>query len=547
MNYLRSLLPNSDSVYLTTGDVLKIWQERLLHAMLLVGALFGIVLSIYAIEPSIASHDWTFFTGCVLLAVVTTILFFNRKMSYWVRSVAALVTIYIFSNVVFFRNGWGGLSLFLLLGFSFLSTTFLYKKPTRVGLAITIVTLLVWVILRYTDAVESSQVNFSPYNLLIDVLLTLLVGVAGNISIDSLRSIFLDEHERLNEASRSIQTLENTLTTQQTDLQKRLYQLRTTAQISKAASSMTDAQALIRKVADLTLDRFGLYYVGVFLIDDAREYAELKYGTGAAGKQMMADGHRLMIGGYSMVGWALQTRQSRVSMDVNQETVRFENPLLPETRTEIALPIISGNEILGALSIQSNRENAFDENDLLLLQSVADSLAIAIDNASAYQKNRKALEEIRALNRAYIHDAWWNAIDENRTRMAVFENPAKKTKKGEATIKQVPLLLRDEVIGVFELEVDEDDLTTEQLNLVKAIADQTALALENARLIETTQSDALQEQKINEMTKTFSRALSVDEILKIAVSEFGALPAVSEVSISLLPPEEVISENGAEE
>lgn len=248
-----------------------------------------------------------------------------------------------------------------------------------------------------------------------------------------------------------------------------------------------------------------------------------------------------------MVGWALQTRQSRVSMDVNQETVRFENPLLPETRTEIALPIISGNEILGALSIQSNRENAFDENDLLLLQSVADSLAIAIDNASAYQKNRKALEEIRALNRAYIHDAWWNAIDENRTRMAVFENPAKKTKKGEATIKQVPLLLRDEVIGVFELEVDEDDLTTEQLNLVKAIADQTALALENARLIETTQSDALQEQKINEMTKTFSRALSVDEILKIAVSEFGALPAVSEVSISLLPPEEVISENGAEE
>ncbi len=547
MNYFRSLLPNSDSIYLKTGDVLKIWQERLLHAMLLVGALFGIVLSIYAIAPSVESGDWAFFIGCVLLAIASTFLFLYRKMSYWVRSVAALVTIYIFSNVVFFRNGWGGLSLFLLLGFSFLSTTFLYKKPTRVGLAITIVTLLVWVVLRYTDAVEASQVNFSPYNLLIDVLLTLLVGVAGNLSIDSLRSIFLDEHIRLTSSTQKIQTLESELGSQQADLQKRLYQLRTTSQITRAASTIMDAQTLIRQVADLTLDRFGLYYVGVFLIDDAREYADLKYGTGAAGKQMMADGHRLMVGGYSMVGWALQTRQSRVSLDVNQETVRFENPLLPETRTEIALPIISGNETLGALSIQSNRENAFDENDLLLLQAVADSLAIALDNSTAYRKNKKALDEIRALNRAYIQDAWWDSIEENRTRVANYENPARRGKKGDVAVKQIPLLLRDEMIGVFELEIEGNDLTDDQLNLVKAIADQTALALENARLIETTQADALQEQKINEMTNTFSRALTVEEILKTAVSEFGSLPTVSEVSISLLPPEEVISDSGAEE
>jgi GAF domain-containing protein len=547
VNYFRTLLPNSDSVYLKTNDVLKIWQERLLHTMLLVGALFGIVLSIYAIAPSVDSGDWTFFIGCVLLATASTFLFLYRKMSYWVRSVTALVVIYIFSNVVFFRNGWGGLSLFLLIGFSFLSTTFLYKKPTRVGLAITLVTLVVWVVLRYTNAVDTSQLNFSPYNLLIDVLLTLLVGVAGNLSIDSLRTIFLEEHIRLNSTTQKILDLESNLVAQQSDLQKRLYQLRTSSQIARTASTIMDAQALIHQVADLILDRFGLYYVGVFIIDDAREYADLKYGTGAAGKQMMADGHRLMVGGYSMVGWALQTRQPRVSMDVNQETVRFENPLLLDTRTEIALPIISGNQILGALSIQSDRDNAFDDNDMLLLQAIADSLAIALDNSATYQKNKKALEEIKSLNRAYIRDAWWNSIEENRTRVASYENPTRRNKKGEFSIKQIPLILRDEMIGVFELEFEGNDLTNEQLNLVKAIADQTALALENARLIETTQADALQEQKINEMTKTFSRALSVDEILKTAVNEFGSLPTVSEVSISLLPPEEVISETGAEE
>lgn len=253
---------------------------------------------------------------------------------------------------------------------------------------------------------------------------------------------------------------------------------------------------------------------------------------------MLANRHRLAVGGYSMIGWATQTRKPRIALDIGEEAVHFDNPDLPATRSELAIPINSSSEILGALSIQSDCANAFDENDVLLLQSVTDSLAVALENANSFNKTQKALEDIRILNKAFVQQAWGEEINQTGELKYDYENPQIESSQEQTSVVKIPLVLRDEVIGYFNLEVEGNEIQAEQQEFLQTISAQTTSALENARLIEETQRAASQEQKLNELSTQFSRAFTIEEILKTAVEEFGRLPSVFEASISLIPPED---------
>jgi GAF domain-containing protein len=235
-----------------------------------------------------------------------------------------------------------------------------------------------------------------------------------------------------------------------------------------------------------------------------------------------------------MIGWAISNHKARIALDVGSEAVRFNNPNLPLTRSEIAIPIIARENVLGAMTVQSSRPNAFDENDITVLQGIADSLGTALDNDRLFKETRQNLEEIRALNREYLQRAWAETINLHGGLGYTFENPAALNQPTSQVI-EVPVILRDEVIGYLSLETDHDQLTEEEQAFVENITNQTAIALENARLLEETERRAVQEQKINELATRFSRALSIEEILRAAVQELGQLPSVAEVSVRLAP------------
>ncbi len=538
MNYFRSLLPSNTPPNIDQKDELRVWQERSLHYLLIGFVIIGVVVALLMIQSSSITGDWTLFFSFAFLALASLLLFLMRNISYWIRSISVLVVFYIVSTVVFIRSGWGGVALLMLISFSFLATIFLYIKPSRIGLGLSIGTLFFWAVLRSTSLVPGIIESSNILNLIIDVVLVLFIGVVGNFAISTLKNKFLDEHNKLTISELTKEELNQKLEVQKADLEKRVFQLRTASEITQTASTIFESQVLLQKVADLVRERFDLYYIGIFLLDDAKEYAVLRYGTGDAGRRMMAAKHKLAVGGYSMIGWATQTRKSRIALDVGEEAVHFDNPLLPETRSELALPIIGANVVHGAMTVQSKLVNAFDENDVLILQSVADSLAVALENASSFQKSQKALEDIRVLNRAYIKQAWWDTLDLNREMKFDFENPESIEKPENPNIIQVPLVLRDEVIGKINLEFDGSDISKEMQEFLDTISAQTTVALENARLIEETQLAALQEQQLNALTAQFSRAVTIEEILKTAVMEFGKLPSVSEASIALIPPEE---------
>ncbi len=207
------------------------------------------------------------------------------------------------------------------------------------------------------------------------------IDIQREDEIGVLASAFGNMTARLREL---IGTLEERVRQRTQDLARRGTQLRTAIEVSKTASTTLETKALLQQAVDLIKDQFGFYYVGLFLVDETYRWAVLKSGTGDAGKQQLADSHRLKIDETSMVGWSIVHRQPRISGQVTTESVRFKNPYLPETRSEMALPLISRSQVLGALTIQSVEENAFSQEDIDVLQTVADQIANALQNSRLF-------------------------------------------------------------------------------------------------------------------------------------------------------------------
>ncbi len=208
---------------------------------------------------------------------------------------------------------------------------------------------------------------------------------AFNEMADRLQTLYNELEDRVQERTRALQEANYAL-------QRRAIQLEASAEVSRAIISIFNVDELLWRAVNLIRDRFGFYHAGIFLIDETGEWAVLREATGEAGAQMKAQGHRLRVAETSMVGWTALHRKPRIALDVGKDAVRFANPLLPYTRSEMTLPLMVGERLLGVLNVQSTEEAAFDEDDIRALQSMADQLAIAIENARRLSEEAAILE-----------------------------------------------------------------------------------------------------------------------------------------------------------
>jgi GAF domain-containing protein/anti-sigma regulatory factor (Ser/Thr protein kinase) len=183
------------------------------------------------------------------------------------------------------------------------------------------------------------------------------------------------------------------------DIQRHATLLKAAARAAKNITTILDPYELLQRTVDIICDEFGFYYAGVFLLDDLKQYAVLKAGRGAAGREMINAGHKLAIGGNSMIGASIASRQGRIALDVGAEAVFFENPHLPKTRSEMALPLVIADEAIGALTVQSTEEAAFHDEDIAALQTMADQLAIAIQNSNLHRQAERRSRLLKAANR----------------------------------------------------------------------------------------------------------------------------------------------------
>jgi GAF domain-containing protein len=339
--------------------------------------------------------------------------------------------------------------------------------------------------------------------------------------------------------------------------------LEVTAELARAISSLLDPQELLDKAVHLISEGFGLYHAGIFLVDEGREWAILQATNSEGGQRMLARGHKLRVGEQGIVGWVTHTGQPRIALDAGADAVHFDNPDLPDTRSEMALPLKLGDQVIGALDVQSVQEAAFSEEDVSVLQTLADQIAVAIQNARLFQETQRALAETQALQRYYVA-LEWQRLTQQRVdlsaeyrRLGVSSLETAWSPEMEMALAQgspialpdlsvvalpgdgqdraqeelsspparaalaVPIKLRDEVIGVLDLqEMDEPrQWTDDEIAVVTAVADQVALSLENARLLEETRRRAERERLAGEIATRIRAAGDIDGILRTTVQE----------------------------
>jgi GAF domain-containing protein len=317
---------------------------------------------------------------------------------------------------------------------------------------------------------------------------------------------------------------------------ERTAQLEATNEVGRVASSILDPQELISKVVNLITDRFGYYYTAVFLIEETGTWAELADATGTAGKTLKERQHRLAIGANSMVGSAITSREARIALDVGEESIRFDNPLLPETRSEIALPLIVGGHVIGALDVQSKAASAFSSRDVEVLQNMANQVAVAIENARLFQASQALLEEMRATNQRYLLSSW-SELTRESGKIEVETKTSIPVEEDGIHTAEVPLTIRDQILGEVLVQSDKE-WTLEQKRLLEAVATQAAFALENARLLSESQQTALRERIAAGITERIWSSQSVDGILQTAVRELGRALEASEATIELKTEEQ---------
>jgi GAF domain-containing protein len=363
--------------------------------------------------------------------------------------------------------------------------------------------------------------------------------------------------QALAESNIELQASRDALQTRTQELEQRSAQLRTAAEVSRDIATVGELGDLLNRAVNLVRDRFGFYHAGLFLVDEQGEYAVLQAATGEAGRQMLGHGHRLMVGEEGIVGYVSAVGLPRIALDVGEDVTHFDNPFLPETRSEMALPLRVGGQTIGALDVQSREAGAFDENDMVILQTMADQLAVAIQNARLLTEMQQTLRELEAVSEEYTQDVWRSrglrgyryrgfsveSVSEQPTEArrawtegrSVVSVQSEAREGGQESISSlaVPIKLRGQALGVLNLRFKSERVPSETISLVEEMADRLALALESARLFEETQSRARRERTIRQITEQMRRAVDVETILQTTVAQLGEVIGAPRVYVRL--------------
>lgn len=403
-----------------------------------------------------------------------------------------------------------------------------------------------------------------------------VVGMTGLLHLTTRSLSTALETARRNElaqtqANRELQTLRLSLEQQVADrtreLEQRAAYLQTSVEIGRAATSVLDVDQLCQRVVDIIGEGFKLYHVALFTLDETRQWALYRAGSGEVGRILREQKLRLQVEGRSMVGWCIVNARPRIAQDIRIEITRMPHPLLPDTCSEAALPLMVRGQVIGALNIQSEHFGTFEPGFVAALQTIADQVAIALDNARLLAESQAALQaERRALGEQSLQ-AWLQLLRggvtpgysyaagqitpiEADSQLVAIEAALRSgqsavfqahTPQGQpASILAIPVKVRERVIGLIDLHKEATDArwSREEIDLLEGIAEQLGIALDGARLYQETQRRAAREQIINTITASLRSATpTVQSILEKTAQELGHTFSASRALIRLEMPQ----------
>lgn len=503
----------------------KNWRERFALPLLIGVLVFGAIVLIPAISASTSLIVDSIFISAYLITGLVTVI----RFSYTIRMSVFLLAVYMLGLGELITHGVLGDSLIFFFAVIVFSTILL---SPRAGITVTIVNVLTFALFAFlflNERITTLNPFASPAKLEDWFNATGVIVMFGVVVILGFQRLELE----FIEAQRQIDSAMNTLKEERINLEhkvaERTQQLRQINEIGRHVAGILDPDAVLPRAATIIEAEFKFYYIAFFLVDATSQWAELKEASGEAGRVLRENKHRLDINGKSLVATAIRTKEGQISLDGGTEQLRIDNPLLPYTRSQIALPLSVGESVLGALEIHSTMENAFQSADINAFQNMANEIAIALENSLLFRQAQQSLAEMRATQRQYLQGAWQSLTEEKDLSYALGDTDALNSNENEI---EIPLTLREQIIGQLHL-VNTAEWTPEQKSLVEAIATQAALALENARLVEESQSIAAREKLANEIISKVWTSANMEGILQTAVRELGRSLEASEVEIEL--------------
>ncbi|HSR34720.1 MAG TPA: GAF domain-containing protein [Anaerolineae bacterium] len=393
------------------------------------------------------------------------------------------------------------------------------------------------------------------------------------------------------EANRELEvlraSLEDRVTERTRELERRSQELQAATEVSRAATSILDVEELIWQVVELIQLRFGLYHVGLLLLDQGREWAVYRAGSGVAGRELREQGFRLEVGEGSIVGWCAAKAQVRVAQDVTTDTMHVEQTLLPLTRSEAALPLIARGQVLGVLSVQSDRPGAFDGATVAVLQTMADQVAVALDNARLFSEAQEALEATRRAYGQLSRQAWlellssradwgyayahqtvepirgeWRPemLEAMQTGQIIIQNfeldpvsvESREPSRAHAGTAEsslvLPLKVREDTIGILSFYKDSEDAawTPREMEFLQRLVAQLGSTLESAQLFQESQRRAAREQAIRQVTERMRSAVEVETVLQNTIVELAKALGAPRAYIRLGTEAELLAGRRAE-
>ena len=332
--------------------------------------------------------------------------------------------------------------------------------------------------------------------------------------------------------------LESRIAERTAALERRVAQFEAIASTARSITAMQDLEQLLPFICQLVSQQFGFYHTSIFLLDERAEYAVLRAANSEGGKRMLARGHRLRVGASGIVGMTAAQSEARIALDVGADAVYFNNPDLPDTRSEMSLPLKIGGQTIGVLDVQSRDKDAFNEEDIAVLGILANQISVAIENTRLFSKTTLALSESQAIYQQYVANDWARFSQTAKHNGYVYDGLRVNPLENQPIIPAIgsvslPIKIRGLTVGnvILQSPNPSRQWTQDEVNLAQAAAERAGLAVENYRLLTEAQRRASKERAIGEITGRIGSSSNLREIMETAVEELARAMPGSEIMI----------------
>ncbi|HLP80934.1 MAG TPA: GAF domain-containing protein, partial [Nitrosomonas sp.] len=372
-----------------------------------------------------------------------------------------------------------------------------------------------------------------------------------NILADAFNGMTMKLTQTLESLEQRVKDRTADLETSKSIAEKHAKDLEVVADISRSIASIQNLDHLLSVIANSISEHLGYYHIGIYLLNENGDFLNMKAASGEGGQRMLRRNSFLPVESNSLVGFVANRRQIRIAQNVEPDVTFM--PDLPDTRSEIGLPLITGRQVIGVLDVQSTLPNAFSDQDVKVLTTLANQIAISVQNARLFEETRRALAEAEKIYQQFVQQGWSQITKEapvlgykySQYGLSALETSGegnsitlseKINQDDQQVILSIPITLRDQAIGAISIrpsniasrELDEDELA-----IIQATVERMALALENARLLEDSQRRATRERAIGEISAKLSEKSEIDSILRSTAEELGKKLRDAEITVEI--------------